>query len=143
MEAVLTISTTWGTTDPTKATIPFHLARGAKQAGIEVRMVLAGDSTDLIRTGVAEVRRALCQRPWCSRENSVSRGEGALAVILDRRAYSGIRRRGPDADPVAVGRGRVDVIAHTLLIQIVARVGREEVARQLIEHGRPSSRSPI
>ena len=53
MEEVLTISTTWGTTDPTKATIPFHLARGAKQAGIEVRMVLAGDSTDLIRTGVA------------------------------------------------------------------------------------------
>ena len=53
MEAVLTISTTWGPNDPTKATIPFHLARGAKQAGIEVRMVLAGDSTDLIRTGVA------------------------------------------------------------------------------------------
>jgi predicted peroxiredoxin len=53
MEEVLTISTTWGTNDPTKATIPFHLARGAKQAGVDVRVVLAGDSTDLIRSGIA------------------------------------------------------------------------------------------
>src|SRR5207244_11958855 len=57
MEQVLTISTTWGTNDPTKATIPFHLARGAKQTGIDVRIVLAGDSTDLIRPGVAETVR--------------------------------------------------------------------------------------
>lgn len=54
MENALTISTTWGTSDPTKATIPFHLARGSKQAGIDVRIVLAGDSTDLIRSGVAD-----------------------------------------------------------------------------------------
>lgn len=54
MDGQLTISTTWGTDDPTKATIPFHLARGAKQAGISVRIVLAGDSTDLIRGGVAD-----------------------------------------------------------------------------------------
>jgi predicted peroxiredoxin len=57
MEQVLTISTTWGTSDPTKATIPFHLARGAKQAGTQVRVVLAGDSTELIRAGVAETVR--------------------------------------------------------------------------------------
>ncbi len=57
MEEVLTVSTTWGTNDPTKATIPFHLARGAKQAGVKVRIVLAGDSTDLIRSGVAETVR--------------------------------------------------------------------------------------
>ena len=54
MEQPLTISTTWGTSDPTKATIPFHLARGAKQTGVEVRIVLAGDSTELLRTGTAE-----------------------------------------------------------------------------------------
>src|ERR1700694_161070 len=53
VEQLLTISITWGKSDPTKATIPFQLARGAKQAGIEVRIVLAGDSTDLIRSGVA------------------------------------------------------------------------------------------
>jgi len=57
MEQVLTISTTWGTDDPTKATIPFHLARGARQSGIGVRIVLAGDSTELIRSGVAETVR--------------------------------------------------------------------------------------
>jgi predicted peroxiredoxin len=57
MEQVLTISTTWGTDDPTKATIPFHLARGAKQAGIKVRIVLAGDSAELVRSGVAETVR--------------------------------------------------------------------------------------
>jgi len=54
MDQVLTISTTVGTSDPTRATIPFHLARGAKQAGTQVRIVLAGDSADLIRTGVAQ-----------------------------------------------------------------------------------------
>jgi len=54
MDGPLTISTTWGTSDPTKATIPFHLARGAKQAGVAVRVVLAGDSTDLIRSGIAD-----------------------------------------------------------------------------------------
>jgi uncharacterized protein involved in oxidation of intracellular sulfur len=57
MDQVLTISTTWGTNDPTKATIPFHLARGAKQTGVDVRIVLAGDSTDLIRSGVVETVR--------------------------------------------------------------------------------------
>jgi len=57
MEQPLTISTTWGTSDPTKATIPFHLARGAKQTGVEVRIVLAGDSTELLSPGVAETVR--------------------------------------------------------------------------------------
>lgn len=54
MDQVLTISTTWGLNDPTKATIPFHLARGAQQTGVQVRIVLAGDSTDLIKAGVAD-----------------------------------------------------------------------------------------
>ncbi|TME77642.1 MAG: hypothetical protein E6I43_01240 [Chloroflexi bacterium] len=57
MEQVLTISTAWGTNDATKATIPFHLARGAKQTGVDVRIVLVGDSTDLIRSGVAATVR--------------------------------------------------------------------------------------
>lgn len=57
MEEILTISTTWGIDDATKATIPFHLARGAKQAGTSVRIVLAGDATELIRPGVAQAVR--------------------------------------------------------------------------------------
>ena len=54
MDNTLNISTTWGTSDATKATIPFHLARGAHQASIDVRIVLVGDSTELIRAGVAD-----------------------------------------------------------------------------------------
>ena len=54
MDEVLTIWTNWGLNDATKATIPFHLARGAQQTGVQVRIVLAGDSTDLIKPGVAE-----------------------------------------------------------------------------------------
>jgi predicted peroxiredoxin len=57
MADVLTISTTCGPDDPTRATIPFHLARGAQQTGVKVRIVLAGDSTDLIKGGVAETVR--------------------------------------------------------------------------------------
>ena len=57
MDQLLTISTTSGPEDPTRATIPFHLARGAQQTGVKVRIVLAGDSTDLIKPGVAETVR--------------------------------------------------------------------------------------
>jgi predicted peroxiredoxin len=57
MEQVLTISTTSGPEDATRATIPFHLARGAQQTGVKVRIVLAGDSTELVKTGVAETVR--------------------------------------------------------------------------------------
>jgi predicted peroxiredoxin len=77
MDGALTISTTWGTTDATKATIPFHLARGAKQAGIDVRIVLAGDSTELIRQGVAETVRG--------------KGVPPLREVLDFARDNGIR----------------------------------------------------
>jgi len=76
MDGALTISTTWGTNDATKATIPFHLARGAKQAGIDVRVVLAGDSTELIRQGVAETVRG--------------KGVPPLREVLDFARDSGI-----------------------------------------------------
>jgi predicted peroxiredoxin len=77
MDGALTISTTWGMTDATKATIPFHLARGAKQAGIDVRIVLAGDSTELIRQGVAETVRG--------------KGVPPLREVLDFARDNGIR----------------------------------------------------
>ena len=77
MDGVLTISTTWGTNDATKATIPFHLARGAKQSGVDVRIVLAGDSTDLIRSGVADTVRG--------------KGVPPLREVLDFARDNGIR----------------------------------------------------
>src|SRR5260370_16947887 len=49
MEQVLTISTTWGTNEPTKATIPIHLARGAKNTAADARSVPSGDSAHLLR----------------------------------------------------------------------------------------------
>ncbi len=42
--------TTVGPQDPTRASIPFHLAaNGAVEAGAECSLVLAGDATVLIR----------------------------------------------------------------------------------------------
>src|SRR5437764_11972834 len=73
----------------------------------------------------------------------MSGGVGALAIILDRGADGGIRRRGPDADSIVVRGGRIDVVAHPLLVQVVAWISRQEVAWRFIERGRPSGRRPI
>jgi len=77
MEGPLTISTTCGPTDATRATIPFHLARGAKQTGVDVRIVLAGDSADLVRSGVADAVRG--------------KGVPPLREVLDFATKNGIQ----------------------------------------------------
>ena len=42
-----------GPTDPTRASIPFHIAvNGAKPAGTEVAIALAGDSTELLKPDI-------------------------------------------------------------------------------------------
>jgi predicted peroxiredoxin len=42
-----------GPTDPTRASIPFHIAvNGAKPAGTEVAVALAGDATELIKPDI-------------------------------------------------------------------------------------------
>ena len=47
--------TTSGSTDPTKASIPIHLAvNGSIENGDAVEIVLAGDATDLVVGGVAD-----------------------------------------------------------------------------------------
>jgi predicted peroxiredoxin len=44
-----------GTSDPTRASIPFHIAlNGAHAGGTEVVIILAGDATGLLAPGVAE-----------------------------------------------------------------------------------------
>ena len=46
---------TAGSADPTRASIPWHLAvNGSLAVGHEVRLVLAGDSTELLRADVRE-----------------------------------------------------------------------------------------
>ncbi len=44
-----------GTADPTRASIPFHIAaNGAVPAGTECGVILAGDATGLLKPGVAQ-----------------------------------------------------------------------------------------
>ncbi len=42
-----------GPTDPTRASIPFHIAvNGAKPANVEVAVALAGDATELLKPDI-------------------------------------------------------------------------------------------
>jgi predicted peroxiredoxin len=51
--AGLLIVTATGPTDPTRATIPFHIAvNGAKPAGTQVAIALAGDAAELVKPDV-------------------------------------------------------------------------------------------
>lgn len=47
--------TTAGSSDPTRASIPLHLAvNGSLEVGHEVRVVLVGDATELLKPSVRE-----------------------------------------------------------------------------------------
>jgi predicted peroxiredoxin len=49
----LLIVTATGPTDPTRASVPFHIAvNGARPAGTEVGIALAGDAAELIKPDV-------------------------------------------------------------------------------------------
>jgi predicted peroxiredoxin len=52
--STLAIVASTGVSDPTRASIPFHIAaNGAVAAGVESLIILAGDATELLRDGVA------------------------------------------------------------------------------------------
>lgn len=49
----LLIVTATGAEEPTRASVPFHIAvNGAKVAGIEVAVALAGDAAELVKPDV-------------------------------------------------------------------------------------------
>lgn len=49
----LLIVTATGAEEPTRASVPFHIAvNGAKAAGIEVAVALAGDAAELVKPDV-------------------------------------------------------------------------------------------
>ena len=49
-----------GPADPTKASIPFHIAaNGAAAAGVECGVAFAGDAAELLKPGVAETVRGV------------------------------------------------------------------------------------
>ena len=51
--AKLLITGTHGAEDPTRASMPFHIAKGAKEAGHEVAVALMGDSVILFNETIA------------------------------------------------------------------------------------------
>ena len=54
MARILYLTAT-GPSDPTRASLAFHLAaNGAAEAGHEADVVLAGDAAELVKAGVAE-----------------------------------------------------------------------------------------
>lgn len=58
------IMTAAGSSDPTRASLGFHLAvNGAIPAGQECGMVLAGDATELLKPDVAEAIRGVGVAP--------------------------------------------------------------------------------
>lgn len=52
--ARLLVSGTHGPDDPTRASLPFHIAKGAKEAGYDVAIVLANDSPLLMKDALRE-----------------------------------------------------------------------------------------
>jgi predicted peroxiredoxin len=53
--ATLLISTAVGPADPTRASIPFHIAtNGCGPAQVDCGLVLMGDATELVKPGVAD-----------------------------------------------------------------------------------------
>lgn len=45
----LLITGTYGPEDPTRASLPFHIAKGAREAGFDVGVVLAANSPALLK----------------------------------------------------------------------------------------------
>jgi uncharacterized protein involved in oxidation of intracellular sulfur len=52
--AKILYATSFGSDDPTRATIPFIAATGALEAGHEAEIVLFGEATYLVREGVSD-----------------------------------------------------------------------------------------
>ena len=52
--AKLVITGTHGPEDPTRASLPFHIAKGAKEAGHDVEVVLAADAPVILKDAVKD-----------------------------------------------------------------------------------------
>lgn len=54
---------THGPDDPTRATFPFHLAKGALDAGFEAKILLVGDGTYMMKDDIAQAIRGVAVPP--------------------------------------------------------------------------------
>ncbi len=52
--ATLLLNGTYGPDNPTRASMPFHFAAGAVEAGITAQILLTADATLLLKDGVAQ-----------------------------------------------------------------------------------------
>jgi len=58
--AKLLITTLVGPADPTRASIPFHMAaNGAAKNGTDTAIAIAGDAADLLKPGAADAVRGV------------------------------------------------------------------------------------
>ncbi len=63
--AKLLVTTVVGPQDPTRASLPFHIAvNGAAKNGTETAMAMAGDAIDLLKPGVAETVKGVGVPPF-------------------------------------------------------------------------------
>ena len=53
--AKLIITGTCGPSDPTRASMPFHVAKGAREAGYDVGIVLANDAPLIMKDSIRDV----------------------------------------------------------------------------------------
>ena len=75
--ATLLILSSTGAADPTRASIPFHIAaNGAAAGGVDCAMALAGDATGLLAPGVADTVQGV--------------GVPSLAELLEKCTAAGI-----------------------------------------------------
>ena len=63
MPKTLIITGTCGPSDPTRASMPFHIAKGAREAGYEVGVVLANDAPFLLKDSIREAVAGVAMPP--------------------------------------------------------------------------------
>lgn len=61
--ATLLYNGTHGPDDPTRATMPFHFAAGAVDAGYTARILLSGDAAFLMKDSVAQAIQGVATPP--------------------------------------------------------------------------------
>ncbi len=71
---------THGPDDPTRATLPFHMAIGALDAGFQVKVLLVGDSTYTLKDKVAAEIHGVATPPLTEALQRVVAGGGELLV---------------------------------------------------------------
>jgi predicted peroxiredoxin len=71
---------THGPDDPTRATLPFHLANGALEAGFKAQIMLIGDATYLMKESVAKEIRGVAVPPLTELLEKVVAGGAELHI---------------------------------------------------------------